>query len=210
VATVRVRGTGTVPGDPDEAELVLEVTGVHATAEEAYADVAGRSEQLEALFGELGVDAAARSTVGVTLREHREYDEQGRHRHRGYAAANLVVVRLADPALLARLIREAVAAVDARVAGPRWRLARENPARAEACRLAALDARAKADAYAEALGYRLGAVVEAVEPAAGAVEPYGGHEERAFAAIDQPELPVAPGRLDARAALDVTFALEPA
>jgi uncharacterized protein YggE len=207
---VRVRGSATVPGDPDEAELMLEVTGVHASAEEAYADVADRSERLEALFGELGVDAAARSTVGVTLREHRDYDERGQQRHRGYAAASTVLVRLADPALIARLVREAVSAVDARVAGPRWRLARDNPARAEASRLAALDARAKADAYAAALGYRLGAVVEAVEPAAGAVEPYGGYEERSFAALDQPEIPVAPGRLDARASLDVTFALEPA
>ena len=207
---MRVRGHAVVPGDPDDGELAVELAAVRATADEAYADVAARSERLESLFGELGIEPAARSTAGVAIHEHRDYDEQGRPRHRGYRAANRILVRLREPERLARLMREAVAAVDARVAGPAWRLAPGNPARAEACRLAALDARTKAEAYAGALGCRLGALVEAVEPTAAPVDPLARAETASFSALDQPEVPIAPGRLDALAALDVTFALEPA
>jgi uncharacterized protein len=204
MATIRVRGHAVVPGEPDDAELALELAAVRPTPDEAYTDVAARSERLEALFGELGIAQEDRSTAGVAIRENREYDERGRPQHRGYVAASRTIVRLRDPALLARLMREAVTAVEARVAGPVWRLAPDNPARVEAYRAAALDARQKAEAYAAALGVRLGALLEALEPT-------GDHREAhlaSFEPLDQPEIPVAPARLDARAVLEVSFALE--
>ena len=46
------------------------------------------------------------------------------------------------------------------MAGPRWWIAPDNPARVEACRQAAAEAKRKAEAYADALGLRLGAVAE--------------------------------------------------
>jgi uncharacterized protein YggE len=205
MATIRVRGHAVVPADPDDAELSLELSAVRPTPDDAYTDVAARSERLEALFDELEIGPEARSTAGVAIQEHREYDQQGRPQHRGYVAASRVVVRLSDPSLLARLMREAVTRVEARVAGPLWRLAPGNPARVEAYRGAALDARAKAEAYAAALGVRLGALLEALEPAADVRE---AHLRPMFDAVDQPEIPVAPARLDARAVLEVSFALE--
>jgi uncharacterized protein YggE len=213
MATIRVRGHAVVPGDPDDAELVLLLTALRPTPDEAYAEVASRSERVEGLFVERGIDPDARSTAGVSLREHREYDRQSQPQHRGYVAGNGVVVRLGDPALLARLIREAVTTVDASITGPAWRLAPDNPARLEAGRQAAARARHKAEAYAQALGVRLGALVEVAEPATEPRDPHSAFvmEERGtFGPIDQPEIPVAPPRLDARATLDVTFALEQA
>jgi uncharacterized protein YggE len=205
MATIKVRGHAVVPADPDDAELALELSAVRPTPDDAYTDVAARSERLEALFGELDIRREARSTAGVAIREHREYDQQGRPQHRGYVAASRVIVRLGDPSLLARLMREAVTRVEARVAGPAWRLAPDNPARLEAYRDAALDARRKAEACAAALGLRLGSLLEAQEPAADVREAFG---LAMLDSIDQPEIPVTPARLDARAVLEVTFALE--
>ena len=205
MATVTVRGEAVVPGRPDEAVVSLELAAVRATAEEAYEDVAGRSGALDQACSAVGIDPSARSTAGVTVQEHREYDERGRPEHRGYVASNRVVIRLEDAALVGGLLREAVVRAQARVLGPVWRVASDNPARAEACRRAAGEARRKAEAYADGLGLGVGAVLEAREPWAGG-DP---RRERGmtFSALDA-EIPVDPGELDVRAAVEVTFALE--
>ena len=51
-----------------------------------------------------------------------------------------------DGELASGVLSQAVARLDARVDGPSWRVAPYNPAHGEARRLAALDARAKAEA----------------------------------------------------------------
>lgn len=200
-----------MPGRPDEVVVSLQLSAVRAAPDEAYGDVAARSERLEALLAELGVSADARSTTGVTLQEHVEYDERGRAEQRGYRATNALSVRLADHTVLARLLREAATGTQAQIAGPYWVIAADNPARLDACRRAAETARRKAQAYAEALGLRLGALVEASEP--GTRRPDGEpRRERAvaFAAMDEPQIRVDPGQLDVHAAVEVTYALEDA
>src|SRR5439155_25596461 len=96
-----------------------------------------------------------RTTAGVSVREAREY-ERNRWVRKGFAAEASTTLRLTDPAVLGRVITEATARADARIEGPWWRVLPENPARLEACRQAANDARAKARAFAEALGAELG------------------------------------------------------
>jgi uncharacterized protein len=99
----------------------------------------------------------------------------------------------------------------ARVSGPWWHVAAENPARLEACRQAASNARGKAEAYAEALGTRLGALADVSEPAA-LVGPAGYRaQQAAFGPLmpDGPEIPVESGELDVRASVEVTYAVEP-
>jgi uncharacterized protein YggE len=182
--TVTVRGEAVVPGRPDEIVVALELSAIRETPEAAYDDVAGRSAELEALFGELEIAPAGRSTTGVS---------------------NRVSVRVADPALVSRLLREAVARAEAGVKGPGWRVAPDNPARIEACRGAAAVARLKAEAYADALGVRLGRVVEAREPL---VTPGPVPRGVMLAAVQQEDIPIDPGELDVFATVDVTFALE--
>ena len=92
------------------------------------------------------------------------------------------------------------------VSGPTWRLAPDNPARLEACRLAVEDARRRADAYAGALGVELGAVVAMAEAGIG-----GTVEGRMLLAkggeLDA-GLPVEPGDIDVGASVDVVYRLE--
>jgi uncharacterized protein YggE len=206
VGNLIVRGEGFAPGHPDEIVVALDVSAVRASAEQAYDDVAVRSETLSTLLDELGIEAAARSTAGVSIQPNVEWDEHGRSEQRGYHASNSLVIRTPDQGVVSTLLREAVTRAGADVTGPWWRIASTNPARSVACREAALDARRKADAYADALGQRIVGLVELrerVPTAAEMTEAYGAR--MAMSA----EVAVTPGKLDVRAAVEATFALEP-
>jgi uncharacterized protein len=210
LATITVHGLATVPGTPDEAVVAFELRALRPTSQEAYADVAERSRRFDALCDSLGVPDTARSTQGISVRAEREHD--GREwRHRGYRASNRVLLRTEDSELVARLLKDAVDSVQAQVAGPWWQVAKTNPARVEACRLAAAEARRKAEAYAEALGVRLGAIVEIREPDGRGQEYLEMGRPLSFSSIDpggEAEIPVHAGNLDVSAAVDVTFAVE--
>jgi uncharacterized protein YggE len=210
-STVIVRGEAVVPGEPDEVRLVLEVTALFPSPEEALADVAKRSEILEGIFDDLNIPRAARSTSGVSVREEREY-ERGKYHHRGYAASNRVSVRLDDAELVGRLMKSATGKAKAQIRGPWWQIATDNPARVEAYREAATDARRRAEAYAEALGARLGAVLKVTEPGLRHEHPHESVYAMAASADmsmpPEPEVEVHAGSLDIAATVEVTFRLE--
>jgi uncharacterized protein YggE len=212
LATLTVRGEGVVTVQPDELRLQLTLTEVRQAPAEAYEEVGKQAAELAGLLSELGIDEAARSTSAVLVHEEREYDERGRPVHRGYSATSSTHVRIADPSIAAKLVQQAVSRTGARVSGPWWHVAAENPARLEACRQAAANGRAKAEAYADALGSRLGALTEVSEPAALAV-PVGYRAQPAGLAPlmpDGPEIPVERGELEVQATVEVTYAVEPA
>lgn len=211
ISTVTVRGQAVVPGEPDEVRLAIELTALFPTPEEALADVAKRSEILESIFDDLDISRTARTTSGVSVREEREY-EGGNYLHRGYTASNRVSIRLADSQLVGRLMKEATNQAQARLQGPWWQIALDNPARVEAYREAAADARRKAEAYAEALGARLGTVLTVIEPGLRR-EPEHDRVYAMAASADmsleaEPEIEVHAGSLDIPAAVEVTFRLE--
>jgi uncharacterized protein len=208
MASVTVRGTGTAGATPDEATVILELAELRPTAEEAYTQVAGRSAALAAVLDGLGVEQARRSSGGVSVGEESEYVE-GRQQHRGFRATARTSVRLDDPALVARLLREAVSETGARVEGPSWLVRADNPAQLEAARAAAAAARRKAEAYAGALGVRLGALERVAEP--GLDLPTPRPFQRVLAAdVSAAEIGVEPGELLVSASVEVTYALEQA
>ncbi len=181
---------------------------VRDTADDALRRVAERSQALAALFDELAIDPAARTTSGVSVREEREY-ERNRWIHRGFAADARTVVRLTDLDVLGRLMTEATSRVDARIDGPWWRVLPSNPARLEASGRAAEDARSKARTYAEALGARLGPIAWIREPARDVDDagPYLRATPMAAMADAGPDMPVDPGEMDVTAAVEVAFDL---
>jgi hypothetical protein len=156
------------------------------------------------VLGELGIAAEQRSSTGVTVREEFDYGD-GKQVHRGFRAQNVVTVRLADHAVAGKLLQGSIEKAKAEVRGPVWWIAPDNPARIEACKRAATEARRKAEAYAEALGMRLGAVAEIREPAAGGASPM----PRTMAlAASESSIDVDPGELNVDAQVEVSFRLE--
>jgi uncharacterized protein len=207
MATVTVKGRATVAVAPDEAALALGVEAVRPTAAEALTDVAERVERLTALCDELGVDRANRVTDGVSVQEHGEHDRDGQWRHRGYRASTRLRLRTADAALVGRPITEGVERAQASADGPWWEVLPSNPARLEACRLAAADARRRAESYAEALDVRLGAIV-AVRDEGVVLPPPRPVANRAYSAAAAEAITVEPGEKEVAATVDVEFQLE--
>jgi hypothetical protein len=201
MATITVRGQGIVTAPPDEVSVGLEVAATNAAPADAFAQASERSAGLERLCDELGIPQQARSTTGISLQELQEQDPDGRL-HRRYRASNRLTLRLREPELVPPLLRDAVERVQAQVSGPWWRLAPDNPAHLEACRLAAADARRRAEAYAEALGRRLGPV-ERVAEAGTRPEPV----PRATAAFAAAGPPLQVGELEATATIEATYTL---
>jgi uncharacterized protein YggE len=200
---VVVRGHAAVPAQPDLLQVTLTVSAVRGTPDEALAGAGQLNAELGRVLDELAIPACDRSQSGLTVREEFERVE-ARWARRGYRAANVVAVRMTNPSHVGRLLRDAVGRAGAQVEGPRWRCRPEHPARAEACRQAAADARRKAAAYADALGLRLGPVLRVAEPGADGT----GAPGQALAPSPT-EMRIQAGHLDVEATVEVTFALEP-
>jgi uncharacterized protein len=215
--TVTVLGEASVRVRPDQAQIQLEVVKVERRSEDAHRDVAVRSERLEALLEELRVPKDKRTTTGVSVAPEQSWSGS-RWERKGWRAANRIVDRLEDAAIAGRLIADAVDRAEATVGGPWWVVTPANPARMEACSQAALQARGKAQAYAAAVGLRLGAVTEIREPGTGrsdrsAVQTFAASASVAMAARGGGEqaptqIDVDPGELDVFGSVEVTFALE--
>jgi uncharacterized protein YggE len=203
-ATVTARGEAVVPGRPDEGIWTIDVSALGAQPDQALTEVGTRSRSLSGLLDELGVPQEMRSTSGLSV--HEEFDHvDGKQVRRGFRAQGSTTVRLTDPTVAGRLIQGAVERAEAQVRGPSWWIAPDNPARIEACRRAAAEAKRKAEAYAEALGLHLGAVVEIREPGIG---PAPMPRARGFAlAAAEVAVDVDPGELNVEARVEVTFAL---
>jgi uncharacterized protein YggE len=201
--TITVRGFGVASAQPTEAVLTLEVAAVRPAATEAFAEAETRNAALDALCERLGIPVEDRTTTGTSVHEYREHPDEPV----SWRASYSTTVRLHDPELAARLLREAVEEVEARVAGgPWWRVRADDPARLEACRLAAADAERRATVFAETLGLRRGDVVRAVEAGASDLGE-GPRRSPGFAALDF-SAELRPGTAEVSVAVDVAYELE--
>jgi len=89
--------------------------------------------------------------------------------------------------------------------GPHWYVTPSNPARLEAAKLAAADARHRAQAYAEGAGAGLGALVRLVEPA---MMPGPTSVSRRASAAGSDEMPTEAEDHEVHASIDATFELD--
>jgi uncharacterized protein len=207
MATIKVTGRAQVSVPPDEATVALSVEAVAPQPSEALDEVGTRARELIALLDELGIPAAKRVTSGLSVGEAGEHDAQGRWQQRGYRASERFTVDVSDPETIGELLGEAAARAQARVQGPWWTVALDNPARDEALQTAAEDARRRAEALARGLEVRVGALVDAVEVewfpttyARGALD---------FASVSAPT-PIEAGESTISAAVTVSFQVEQA
>jgi uncharacterized protein len=202
-ATVTVRGQATVRTEPDVAILWITLSPFEESPGKALGDVAQRAEALGALLDELGVPEPDRSTAGVSVAE--EFDPPTRgNRGLGHRATARIAVHLADPAVIGRAISRASEDLHASIDGPHWFVTPANPARLEAARQAAADARSKAQAYAAGVGEILDGLICLVEPDTVGRPP---GIRRVSAAAGGRDMPIDGEEYEVRATIDATFAL---
>ena len=190
---------------PDEAVVTFDVVSTGDGPADAFSTTAERAQALDAVLDEAGIEVERRSTVGIVLHEHQEYEPSGAPR-RMHRASTTISVRFDDADAIPPLLQTAVERADAHVRGPLWRLADTSASAAEACRRAVADASSRADAYAGALGSRVGRVETVEEVAAGEPAPAAGAVFARAVAAEPP--PLYPAELLVSAVVDVVFALE--
>ena len=204
--TVSVIGEAVLRAEPDEAMVVVTLSALDARPGPALENVAHRSDALLGLLDELEIAPSDRSTTGVSVHEDFDHTSEGR-RSLGHRAVSAVALRLTELELIGRLIARATTELDARVDGPRWQIAPHNPVRLEAARQAAANGQRKAQAYAEGVGARLGALVRLAEPESEVLSRRSSTIQ-AFAA-SAGGMPIEPGEQEISAAIAITFTLIP-
>jgi uncharacterized protein YggE len=199
-----VTGEARVEAVPDRARFTA---GVEAEALQASEALAAASATMRAVFAALeaeGIAAEDVQTSRLAVDPVWEHGADGRQpRVRGFAASNLVTVRVRDVAVLGALVDAVGAAGANRIEGIAFEVSEPRAALDAARRAAVADARARAEVLAEAAGTGLGPVLSIREGSAGGPEPMMARAEFADAAP-----PVAPGVVDLVARVEIVYALE--
>jgi len=202
--TVTVLGEAAIRTEPDEAIVWITLSTIDPSPGPALATVAKRSEALDRILDELAIARADRSTTGVTVTEEFDHTKDGRV-SLGHRALATMSVRLADADVIGHLIMRASDELDARIAGPSWRISASNPAWLQAATRAAASARARAAAYAAGVDARLGTLIALSEPEHG----HGMRMPLAARAGTGPDMHVEAGEQEVVATVSATFTLEP-
>jgi uncharacterized protein len=198
---------------PDRAVIDVLVDAEGATREQAYSDAAASAKQVdEVLTGRAG--AIDRVITAVLMVHPKSRWRKGESVRTGWRAGRGTTVEVTDFSQLGELIAE-VTAAGGTVSGPAWRLDDSNAAYREARKLAAEDARRRADDYAGALGLKVGDIAWVSEPG---LRGHGEEERvrgaRAVAAgsalAGEPDavFDVTPDEITTVAAVEVAFRLD--
>lgn len=208
--SVIVRGTAAATVSPDRAELTLELAHVASDAAAALANVAERSQKLVAMLTSHDITRSDWATEGVHVGEEHEW-KNNRHVLVGYRASTAVAVTIRNLDKVGELINESVTLAKASVRHLTFHVDRENPAHTRLMAAAARDAKARAFAYTEALGLRLGEVELISEtPISAGPEP---GPRFAMAMADSMDLSAAPpmevsaGLIELTASVHIRFAV---
>ena len=159
-STVETTGEGEVTVAPDQALLSLGVTTDAPTAKQALDDNARAMTAVLAALDQAGFTPPDVATRAVSLTPLTDYKTPEQPRIVGYRANNTVQVKSKDPAAIGRALDAGVKAGANVSGGIAFGLADPRTAETQALRLAVQDAQRRAGAMADALGKRLGRVVE--------------------------------------------------
>ena len=168
-AVVVAAGQGTVSVQPDEAKVQFSVVTQAVTASDAASQNATQvTAVLAALRSVLGPSANLR-TLSYSLNPN--YSNGNQPILIGYTATNTVQVTLSDLSLIGKVIDTGIQAGANRVQGLQFDLKDDQPTRAQALKLATVQAKAHADAMASGLGLKTGAAISIQEGFATTVPP---------------------------------------
>jgi len=200
---ITVTGEGRVEAAPDRASFTAGVQSEAVRAEEAFgATAAAMRAVFEALAAagiapedmqtsQLGVDALWADEGGG-----------GQPRVRGYAASNLVTVRVREIPRLGAVIDAVAEAGANRIYGVAFEIASPQAAIDEARRRAVADAQARAELYAGAAGVTLGQVLSIRETGGDAPGPMFARAEMAM------DTPIAAGVSILTARVEIVYAIK--
>ncbi|HEX7167345.1 MAG TPA: SIMPL domain-containing protein [Acidimicrobiales bacterium] len=211
-AEVVVRGEGFAQAMPDRAVVRAAIEGEGASRDDAYRKAAELAAAVDDAVARHATAIDKATTAALVVHPKTRW-RKGENVRTGWRASRLTVLEVTGFEHLGELMA-ALASAGASIDGPAWQVDPDNAAHAEARRLAAQDARRRADDYVSALGLRLGAVAWAAEP--GMRKQSAWPEPRMMAArklsAGQPDevIDVAPEEMTIVASVEVGFSFAPA
>jgi hypothetical protein len=159
---VIVRGEGEARVLPDRAVIHITVDGDANTREDAYAATAPNAKAVDDVL--TGHEAAIdRSSTAALVVHPKTRWRRGEQVRTGWRASRTSVVEVVDFSHLGDMIAE-LSVAGGSVVGPQWLLDATNEVHGEIRRLAAEDARRRAEVYAATLGLRLTGIAWVAEP----------------------------------------------
>lgn len=202
---ISVSGVGRIDVAPDMADISLGVRHQARTAQEALRETSAAVTAIIQRVQSFGVDETDIQTTGLSLNpiyERRNNSEQ-QPRLTGFAASNMITVRVRDLDRLGGLLDRVVDAGATNFQGLRFGLSDRAEALEGARRAAVADAMARARVYADAAEVVLGEVLSIVESGA-------QFQPRAMMRADSMSLdavPIAAGELTISANVSLTIGL---
>lgn len=205
-----VNGNSEVRVAPDEAIVRLGVLRQGNTARVAQEQTNAAATAILAALAKVPIPNTLIQTSSLRLDPvyANQRAENETPRIVGYRASNTVSVRVQNLSLVGPVIDAALQAGANQLDGVQFQLKDDVPARERALKEAVGDARRKAQVMADALGVRLGAVMEISEGGV-SVRPYGADGAVFMARAEAAATPVSPGEVEVRAAVSVRYRIEP-
>jgi len=208
VVTLNV--TESVEAAPDVATIGTGVQTKAPTAAQAMKDNAAKMDGLIAALAKAGIAKADIQTSGINLNAQYDYSNRDGQpsgpRFLGYEASNQLSVKVRDVKKVGALLDTLVQAGATNINGTSFSVEDPSPLQAQARATALKTAKAQADFYAQAAGYRSARLVSISESSSGGNAPMPLMAARFKA--DAAPTPVEPGQVSASISLTVQYALE--
>ena len=171
VPYIRTSAEAVVSAKPDRAKVNI---GVTTQAPAAQAAAAQNAKQLDGVIRQIRSalgSAVELKTIGYSVNPDYRYKEGAPPAIAGYTATNILEVTLDDLTLVGKLIDAATQSGANTVQGLQFTLKDESAVQGQALREAALKARTKAEAVAQALGLKITRVISAEESGGSVIRP---------------------------------------
>lgn len=210
VVTLNV--TESVEAAPNVATVGTGVQTRALTAQAAMQDNAAKTEKLIAALAKAGIAKKDIQTSGINLSAQYDYSNQDGKpegpRFVGYEASNQLTVKLRDIKKVGASLDAMVAAGATNINGPTFSIDDPSPLIQQARGTALKSAKAQADFYAQAAGFRTARLVSISESNSGGQPPMPMMQSARFKADAAPTTPVEPGQVSASVTLTVQYALD--
>ncbi|HEY7295223.1 MAG TPA: SIMPL domain-containing protein [Dehalococcoidia bacterium] len=205
--SITVQGEGVVSAAPDTAILEIGASVQAATVADARAQAASAAGAIIAAAKADGVADADVQTAQLSIQP--QYDNRNGHQTlTGYQVENLVQIKVRSLDRVGQIIDDAVAAGGNAtiVRGITFTIDDTTALAQQARQLAVQDAKAKADQYAAATGVGVGRPIAINEESA--PSPKAAAPMAAAAPLSGAPTPVAPGTLDVRVTVTISYAIQ--
>jgi uncharacterized protein YggE len=205
---VVVSGEGLVRAAPDQAFLTLAVESRNRNPKDAQAQNATAMSAVQQKLSGAGLAKDAIRTLSVQLDLESDW-VNGRQVPKGYAARNMVEVRVDDVSRVGEIIDLAIGSGVTNVHGVRFDVKQRDSLEREALKRATANARARAEAAAAGAGRTIDRVLRIEEPS---IRPYPVPSSmmmgRVAAEAAAPQTPVVAAEIEIRAAVVLTAAIK--